>query len=252
MAVFITGAGIIPRVGKKAANYAVGESIFLILNDIPTEFLIVHQGNPDVNFYSSTCDGTWILSKDIFEERAWDSSGYKDYENSSIHKYLNNTSSASYNRGFIGKFDSKSRAVIKEVKIPYRPGGGKSKTVYSGENGLSTKGFLLSAAEVGIPASTSTYFPNDEGAKLDYFESGTGTSAKNKRIAMFEGNTDSWWLRTPEASTSASSEESDEAVLVTGKGSYQFYFTTTDSYGIRPALIINFTAEFNPDTNIIL
>ena len=127
-------------------------------------------------------------------------------------------------------FDSNIQKAIKQVKIPYRKNGGSGGTNQSGTNGLSCKIFLLSGYEVGWTSSDNQYFPQD-GAKLSYFESGTGTSANNKRIANLNGSAANQWLRSPN----------------TGNSSVVWYVRTNGDYNynsasilsdIRPALIL--------------
>ena len=127
-------------------------------------------------------------------------------------------------------FDSNIQKAIKQVKIPYRKNGGSGGTNQSGANGLSCKIFLLSGYEVGWTSSDNQYFPQD-GAKLSYFESGTGTSANNKRIANLNGSAANQWLRSPN----------------TGNSSVVWYVRTNGDYNynsasilsdIRPALIL--------------
>ena len=126
--------------------------------------------------------------KDIYENRQWHNSNINKYESSDIHTYLNNT--------FLNLFDSNIKNAIKQVKIPYRKNGGSGGSDQSGTNGLSAKIFLLSGYEIGFTTSDNLYFPVD-GAKLSYFEAGTGSSALNKRIAYLNGSAASWWLRSP-------------------------------------------------------
>lgn len=128
-------------------------------------------------------------------------------------------------------FDSNIQKAIKQVKIPYHKNGGSGGTNQSGANGLSCKIFLLSGYEVGWTSSDNRYFPQD-GAKLSYFESGTGTSANNKRIANnLNGSAANQWLRSPN----------------TGNTSVVWYVRTNGDYNynsasilsdIRPALIL--------------
>ena len=166
---------------------AVGSTVKLKVNGTAKEFIVVHQGKPS-SLYDDSCNGTWLLMKDIYENRVWQSGNINKYESSDIHAYLNNT--------FLNLFDSNIRDAIKQVKIPYRKNGGSGGTDQSGANGLSAKIFLLSGYEVGWTTSDYSYFPVD-GAKLSYFESGTGTSANNKRIANLNGSAAYWWLRSP-------------------------------------------------------
>ena len=168
---------------------AVGSTVKLKVNGTAKEFIVVHQGKPS-SLYDDSCNGTWLLMKDIYENRVWQSGNINKYESSDIHTYLNNT--------FLNLFESNIRDAIKQVKIPYRKNGGSGGTDQSGANGLSAKIFLLSGYEVGFTTSDNSYFPVD-GAKLSYFESGTGSSALNKRIAYLNGSAAHWWLRSPYA-----------------------------------------------------
>lgn len=237
MSVLFTRRGAAPSLGKLASDYEVGESVFLPVNGVNTEFLVVHQGNPDSNIYDTSCDGTWLLMKDCYENRMWHSSNVNDYANSTINAYLNST--------FFGLLGISAQAAVKQVKIPYRPGSGTSKTCNTGANGLSVKAFLLSGAEVGFTSSDASYLPTNEGAKLSYFESGTGTSANNKRKANYNGTAYPWWLRSPNC------DGSDYAYGVVSGGAAVDRSCST-SYGVRPAFILDSTTKFDPDTNVIL
>ena len=204
------------------------------VNNTPRDFLIVHQGLPS-SIYDASCDGTWLLMKDIYEERQWHSSNVNKYESSDIHAYLNND--------FLNLFNSNIKNIIKQVKLPYRKNGGSGGTNQSGANGLLTKSFLLSCYEVGFTTSDSQYFPQD-GAKLDYFESGTGTSASNKRIAKLNGSAALWWLRSPNTGLTS------RVWCVYSDGYYGNRYDASDSYGIRPALILPSTTTVGEDNLI--
>ena len=205
----------------RMSDLEIGQMIKLNLNGTPWEWLVVHQGLPS-SIYDASCDGTWLLMNDIYEKRVWDSGNINKYESSDIHAYLNNT--------FLNLFDSNIKDTIKQVKIPYRKNGGSGGTDQSGANGLSAKIFLLSVYEVGFTTSDNQYFPQD-GAKLSYFESGTGTSANNKRIAKRNGSASDWWLRSPH--TGGTSYVLD----VYRDGDY-FRDSANKSYGIRPEIIL--------------
>ena len=199
---------------------AVGSTVKLKVNGTAREFLVVHQGKP-ASLYDESCNGTWLLMKDCYESRQWHSSNSNSYKASTIHSYLNGT--------FLNLFDADIREVIKQVKIPYVNGTANS-AVASGSNGLSCKIFLLSGREVGFSTSDNQYFPND-GAKLSYFESGTGSSALNKRIAKLNGSATDWWLRSPVT------YDTGYAWYVNSNGIY-ININCTVSYGIRPALVL--------------
>lgn len=209
------------RGGATAGNLAVGSSVFTNVNGTKTEFLVVHQGKPS-SLYDDSCNGTWLLMKDIYENRQWNSSDVDNLENSTIQSYLNGT--------FLNLFDSNIKDAIKQVKIPYRKNGGSGGTDQSGVNGLSCKIFLLSGYEVGWTSSDNRYFPQD-GAKLSYFESGTGTSANNKRIAKLNGSAAIWLLRSP------NTYNTRNVWSVYTNGDY-LNPGASSSYGVRPAFIL--------------
>ena len=213
---------------------AVGSTVKLKVNGTAKEFIVVHQGKPS-SLYDNSCDGTWLLMKDIYENRQWHNSNVNNLENSTIHSYLNGT--------FLNLFESNIRDAIKQVKLPYRKNGGSGGTNQSGANGLSCKIFLLSGYEVGWTSSDNQYFPQD-GAKLSYFESGTGTSANNKRIANLNGSAAYWWLRSPRTGSASN------VWLVGSDGDYFSGNYASNSGGIRPALILPSTLLVSDDGTV--
>lgn len=176
----------------RLCNMAVGSTVKIKVDGTLRDFIIVQQGNPDSTIYDSSCDGTWVLLKDIYETRAWHSSNTNDYANSTIHSYLNST--------FLNLFEPNIENAIKQVKIPYQNGTGSGGSLATGANGLSAKVFLLSGYEVGWTTSNHTYFPKD-GAKLDYF--GSGSDGNSKRVAYDGSSAVIWWLRSPYANDTA-------------------------------------------------
>ena len=204
----------------KLSTKAVGSIVKLKVDGTLRDFIVVHQGKPS-SLYDASCDGTWLLLKDCLEQKRWHSANTNDYKNSEIHSYLNNT--------WLNKLDANIRAQVKQVKLPYVNGTANS-AVASGASGLACKIFLLSGYEVGFTQSDNSYFPVD-GARLAYFENGTGTSALNKRIANYNGSATLWWLRSPFTGYT------DYAWRVNTDGSYGDGGCTS-TYGIRPALVL--------------
>ena len=203
------------------SSKAVGSIVKLKVNGTAREFIIVHQGKPS-SLYDASCDGTWLLMKDVYENRQWHGSNVNKYESCALDSYLNST--------FLGLFDADIQAVIKQAKIPYRQNGGSGGTDRSGATGLSRKIFLLSGYEVGFTPSDNSYFPVD-GAKLAYFDTGTGTAACNKRIGYLNGSATGWWLRSPVTNyTNYAWRVNSDGYYNNGDCSY--------SYGVRPALIL--------------
>lgn len=212
---------------------AVGSTVKLKVNGTAKEFIVVHQGKPS-SLYDNSCDGTWLLMKDIYENRQWHNSNVNNLENSTIHSYLNGT--------FLNLFESNIRDAIKQVKLPYRKNGGSGGSDQSGANGLLCKIFLLSGYEIGFTTSDNSYFPVD-GAKLSYFEAGTGSSALNKRIAYLNGSAAFWWLRSPRT------HYANYVWYVYSGGYYGNYYASA-SYGIRPALILPSTLLVSDDGTV--
>lgn len=225
-----------PSTGILASTLPVGSMVKLMENGAAVEYLVVNQGIPsNSNLYDASCDGTWLLRKDIHSNRQWHTSNVNKYETSAINTWLNGD--------FFNSLGSVERATVKQVKIPYRSGGGSDGSDQSGANGLSCKVFLLGGYELGWTASDDSDFPED-GAKLDYFTSGTTTSANNKRIAYLSGMDTIWRLRSP------STDNAGRVWFVRSDGDYGDY-GASDSDGIRPALVIPKTALFDASTLIL-
>lgn len=74
----------------KLGTKAVGSIVKLNVIGAAKEFIVVHQGKPS-SLYDESCDGTWLLMKDIFEATRWHSSDVNNLENSTIHSILNST-----------------------------------------------------------------------------------------------------------------------------------------------------------------
>ena len=226
-----------PSAGILASELAVGSVVKLMEGGVATEYMVVNQGKPSgSSLYDDSCDGTWLLRKDIKENRAWHSSNVNDYENSTIHSYLNST--------FLGLLDANVQSAIKQVKLPYRKGSGTGTTITSGVSGLSAKIFLLSGAEVNWSSSISSFIPND-GACLSYF-SGCATTDR-KRIANLDGSATIWWLRSPFCSPTTGSTRS---LHVYSNGSWNTY-DCSNSCSIRPALVLPSNALFETKTLIL-
>lgn len=214
------------------SSKAIGSTIKLKVNGSAKDFIVVHQGKPS-SVYDDSCNGTWLLMKDIYESRQWHSSNTNDYANSTIHSYLNST--------FLAMFDSNIQKAIKQVKLPYRKGSGTSTTVTSGSNGLSAKIFLLSATETSF--NFSSYMPSGEGAELAYFKGCADNSSDSKRVAYLNGSATHWWLRSPSCSSFLYALCVDSDGDWCGSG-------CSSSYGIRPALILPSTLLVSDDGTV--
>lgn len=194
----------------KLSTKAVGSIVKIKVNGAAKDFIIVHQGLPS-SAYDASCNGVWVVMKDIYTTMKWDGSN-NDYLNSDMTAYLNGT--------FISLIDADIRNAIKQVKIPYT--NYSNNNVMSGSNGLSCKVFLLSGTEVGF---SGVSYMNTEGAKLSYFNSAS------KRIAYNGSNAAVWWLRSPGTSNGGVVWD------VKSDGSYDYWYYNR-TYGVRPAFVL--------------
>lgn len=218
--------------GVPVSELEVGSSVYMNVDGVPTEFIVIHQGNPDATIYDSSCDGTWLMRKSIETTIAWRSyDTARTYSESSVHHYLKNTVSKNY---------SNYLDIIKEVKIPYNTFDSISTnlvTTHTKENGLPTKLFVLSPSEVG---NGSDWI----GSCLDYFG---GSSAEYRRRANnVLGEPETWWLRSMTGKDSAYGT----AYRVEKNGTIDDY-TSTYGGGIRPALILPSNALVDDEFNVI-
>lgn len=223
-----------PSTGVLAQDIAVGSVVKLMEGGTAVEYLVVNQGKPSgSSLYDDSCDGTWLLRKDIHSERKWNTSNENIYETSAINTWLNGD--------FFSSLGSVEQATIKQVKIPYRAGGGDGGTNQSGANGLPCKVFLLSCYELGWTTSNSSMYPVD-GAKLDYFIA--GSAGKSLRIAHLNGTVNAWWTRSPYASGTSNAWFIQTDGNSNSSGAY-------NSHGIRPALVLPSNALFDETTMLL-
>ncbi len=217
------------------SSKAVGSIVKIKVNGTLRDFVVVQQGKPS-SIYDESCNGTWLLMKDLYENRQWHSSNVNDYANSTIHIYLNST--------FLNLFDANIRSQIKQVKIPYRPGPGYDKTVNNGANGLSTKIFLLSCTEIGLVDDCFAI----EGAKLAYFQGCAEAyrDDESKRVATLNGSAYNWWPRSPYCESSFGWQA---AARVISNGGCNLG-RCSESWGIRPALILPSTLLVSDDGTV--
>lgn len=206
----------------KLSTKAVGSIVKIKVNGAAKDFIIVHQGLPS-SAYDASCNGVWVVMKDIYTTMKWDGSN-NDYLNSDMTAYLNGT--------FISLIDADIRNAIKQVKIPYT--NYSNNNVMSGSNGLSCKVFLLSGAEVGF---SGVSYMSTEGAKLSYFDSAS------KRVAYNGSSAAEWWLRSP------STNYSYYVWYVKSDGSCDnwYYYNT---YGVRPAFVLPSTLVVSDDGTV--
>lgn len=224
---------------KLASEYSVGDILNLEdTNGQLIEYVVVNQGIPDSSLYDSSCDGTWLLRRNLGEESIFGSTNA--FSRSTLLNYLKNTVYSS--------FSQKVKNSIKTVKIPYTATSG-SNTVSSGANGLSCNCFALSCAELGFrPEDSDSYriYVND-GAKLAYFECGKTSSAKSKRLALGQAEQSAFYH-----TRSQKGNGSKTGVLCIGYSGSASYGSSLNKYNVRDAIVLNKNTVFNENTNTIL
>lgn len=214
----------------KLGDMAVGSTVKIKVDGTLRDFIIVQQGNPDSTIYDSSCDGTWVLMKDIYTRSTFGNSN--SYKDSRIHTYLNGT--------FYNLIDSNIRAAIKQVKIPYQNGTGSGGSLATGAAGLNTKVFLLSGYEVGWTVMDGNSFPKD-GRRLAYFPS--SSDGNSKRIAYDGSSAGAWWMRSPYTYSY------ENIAVVNTNGTYT-YGPYKNNYYVRPAFILPSTLIASNDGTV--
>ena len=221
--------------GTPLGSLAVGSTVKIAVGGTDYDWLVVQQGIPDAGIYDASCNGTWLLMKDIYENSAWYSSNTNDYVKSTIRSYLEST--------FLNLLEPNIKNAIKHVKIPFRMGDGSSHTVTSGSNGLYAKIFLLSATETSFRFYS---MPSGEGAELAYFKGCADNGSDLMRAAYLNGSAASWWLRSPYCYSNVN----DLVLYVNSDGDWGNDYSK-NSRGIRPALILPSTTLVDESGNVI-
>lgn len=120
------------------------------------EFIVVNQGIPQQSsLYDSSCNGTWLMLKQLYNQQVWNGSGSTSiYSGSQIAAYLNSD--------FYNLLSSNLRNALKTAKIPYASG----MSVSAGTSGVESKVFLLSALELGLQNGLSENFGENSWADI--------------------------------------------------------------------------------------
>ena len=211
----------------------VGTSVYMNVSGVRKEFLIVHQGLPS-SIYDSSCNGTWLLMKNIHTKKVGGSTNHY-YQNSSIHTYLNDT--------FYPLFDANIKPLIKQVKIPYYSA---KNTVSSGANGFAVRVFILSAIEIGAYGTWSGgYAVTQDGARLEYFPQVHTNIVQSHLVTKYNGTNTLWATRSP-----VSSGDSSSVAHVDERGRLMSSYIS-NTFGVRPALILPSDTGYNESFDII-
>ena len=213
------GKGVVS--GTTYGDLAVGSIVQINENGSPVDYIVVHQGNPNTGIYDASCDGTWLLRKNVLPT----SISYQDAESSCQYAYSD--IAVFLESSFIPTLDNATSNIIKKVKIPYA--SYSSNPSQTGSNGFECKAFILGTRELGWGS-----VGNQDGAKLSYFSSGTGSAANEKRRASSNAGSGNvaYWTRTP-------SHGSLYVYYVTSTGGNESSTGLLESHYIRPCIIVD-------------
>lgn len=221
----IDGTGYDISFGTPIGELPVGSSVYMNVSDTRSEFIIVHQGNPNPAIYDASFDGTWLMIKNIYDTCdsgfTTETAGARDYSTTKALKHLNEE--------VLQTFEQSIQKDIREVSIPYVPSATLQYT--------AAKLFHLSCTEVGY---SGCYFK--EGAKLDYFENTDYNTVRSaRRVAYMNGDAAEWTLRT-------GSNSEPRYVITDGRIGSQ---TSAADWYNRFALIMSGTMLVDSDFNVI-
>lgn len=202
------------QLGTPLGDRAVGGKVYFNVNNIRTEWIIVHQGLPGA-MYDASCSGAWLLCNSSRFTGSYKSSG-TGYKNSASQTYLENT--------FFRMIQADIKPLVKQVRIPYMGTNSFPAEEYrkEGADGLAAKVFLPSITE--LKGTLNNTFK--EGAALSYFLVTSDVSGRRKWSRPY-------WTRTP----SAGGWTPSKAVYVTANGGLTAD-STKSSYSYRPILVL--------------
>lgn len=202
----------------------VGSIVKIKENGAAVDYIVVHKGLPS-SIYDKSCDGVWLLRKNVLPTAQYYDEGWTDdIGDYSCDNYWHDCDIKLWLQSyFFRTIDEAIRAKILKAKVPWW--SYIDKALKTGSYGSESTVFLLSGYEIGFTSSSYSYLAGD-GAKLDYF------SDSYSRIARTDsGGAVNWWLR------SSDTNGTTRNMLTNSAGNILSCYSETVNY-IRPALIL--------------
>lgn len=235
---FIDGVGYDISFAAPASELPVGASVYMNIDGVRTEFLVVHQGRINSDKYDDTCDGIWLMMKNIYIQRVFDTSNiHCMYRNSDICNYANND--------FSSLFDEQILELIKTVNVPT----GKYTGIQGGDlHPVTCKFFPPHLYEIiGNNSSNSDF----NWLQLTYFEDDDVT----KRIATYNGNNAKYWTRLCQTiypgDASGVPTHCYNYIIDSSGNDEELDKHADDEYGFRPMCILSNEAMVDSSFNVI-
>lgn len=226
-------SGRVPKLttpgGVPATDLAVGSSVYLMENDVLTEYFVVQQGNPDSSKYTdSGADGIWLMRKDV-----------SDYGlvTQSVAR------SVCYNGTYLARFGSDVQAAMREVTLPrysYSYGWVVG-SVSTGPVSPTSKVHLPAARELSNAAGTGI---GTNVALLDFFADNTNAD----RIAYLDGTATGYHMYDSYVHQTGPGSGTEFHSRVSSSGAINNLTYDTEDYGIRPMIILDPNTIFDADT----
>lgn len=180
------------------------------------EFIVVNQGNPDPDKYINA-DGTWLLPTVSYGDITWQADEAV-YDGCMVDQYIE----LNY---MVNTLGSTITNALLEVKVPMNT----ATTVNSGENGFSTKCFILSPRELGIDETVASGLPED-GVALEYFKNSASNNSIRIAKILPSNQVFPYFTRTVSGSSNVWVIAANGAAQTVARGTY--------SLGIRPCMVL--------------
>ena len=213
------------------STLAVGSTIKIIESGATADYLVVHQGRPST-VYDGSCIGTWVMRVDCPVLRMLNATNESVYAGGPTDTYLNGD--------FYNSLDSAARSAVKQVKIPYVDGNGKTGTLKTGSSGLLRRVFVASGKELRLESQALRRM-YDVGAMLSYFNSHSSDAA---RIANWNGAPTQYWCRDP-------AKEYTTNMWMVGNNGRLAEAGASNWKAVRPVMVLNNAALVGADSGIL-
>lgn len=208
----IGGTGYDIKFATPIGELLAGTIVYMNVDGSRTPYIVVHQGNPDTTVYDASCNGTWVLMKDIYSLTRW-----QTRQNSYYY------SSDCLVRQLAQSFPSKLDTVIQNNLIPLK----LLNIQYSWQDISGDKTFPLTSNDL---------------SNMDYFSDGV----VSKRIAQYNGVATGYWLRDLDSYGANIKYVTASGAISTRDDNS--YLSGYQGQGFRPMYILN-TASLVADSD---